>query len=136
MERSTLFATPVWSFTDAGDAERDRELAGRLVAESEHASGSARSPGGRADGEGVVVTLSAGPLKLRREIVGGGSYASASSHELVIGLGAQAQVDELLVRWPGGGESRLGPLAADHRYRFKFGSDTPESEDLAPPSTP
>ncbi len=46
MDRSTLFATPVWSFADAADAERDRELAGRLVAESEQTSGSARSPGG------------------------------------------------------------------------------------------
>lgn len=46
MDRATLFATPVWSFTDAEDAERDRELAGRLVAESEHAPPSARSPGG------------------------------------------------------------------------------------------
>jgi uncharacterized protein (TIGR02466 family) len=39
MERVNLFATPILSFADVGEAELDRELAGRLVVESEHGPG-------------------------------------------------------------------------------------------------
>ena len=45
MDRVDLFATPVMTFPDVGDAELDAELAGRLVVESEHTAGIARSGG-------------------------------------------------------------------------------------------
>jgi hypothetical protein len=89
-------------------------------------------PHGRADAEGARVTLSAGGLKLRRELVGGTSYASSSSHDLVIGLGDAERVDELVIRWPGGGETKLGPLAADCLYRIAFGGELLGSEPLPP----
>jgi len=38
-----LFATPMASFVDVGDAALDRELTRRLVVESEHAPSIARS---------------------------------------------------------------------------------------------
>ena len=40
---SALFATPMASFVDVGDAALDRELTRRLVVESEHAPSIARS---------------------------------------------------------------------------------------------
>jgi uncharacterized protein (TIGR02466 family) len=46
VNREILFATPVFSFGDAGDVELDRELAGRLILESEGAAGIARHSGG------------------------------------------------------------------------------------------
>jgi len=46
VERVTLFATPIFSFTDVGDPELDRELAGRLIRESESAAGISRSNSG------------------------------------------------------------------------------------------
>lgn len=46
MDRTTLFATPLFSFTDVGDAELDRELAGRLIVESEGSAGIVRSNSG------------------------------------------------------------------------------------------
>jgi hypothetical protein len=89
-------------------------------------------PHGRADAEGAVVTLTAGDSKLRRELVGGTTYASSNSHDLVIGLGDATSVDELLIRWPGGGETKLGPLAADALYRIAFGGELLGSEPLPP----
>ena len=89
-------------------------------------------PQGRADAEGARVTLTAGDLTLRREIVGGTSYASSSSHDLVIGLGDATRVDELVIRWPGDGETKLGPLAADCLYRIAFGGELLGSEPLQP----
>ena len=46
MDHVTLFATPIFVFVDAADAELDRELAGRLIVESEGAPGIARSNSG------------------------------------------------------------------------------------------
>lgn len=93
-------------------------------------------PGGRADAEGARVTLRAGGRTLQRELTGGGSYASASPAELVIGLGEAGQVDEALIRWPGGAESRHGPLAADHAWDIGFGGAEPRATPLPPPSAP
>jgi uncharacterized protein (TIGR02466 family) len=46
VDRVTLFSTPIFSFDDVGDAELDRELAGRLILESEGAAGIVRSNSG------------------------------------------------------------------------------------------
>ncbi len=46
VEAFGLFATPVFTFTDAANPELDRELAGRMVRESEQAPGLARSNSG------------------------------------------------------------------------------------------
>lgn len=46
MEAFALFATPIYSFTDAASPELDQELARRMVAESEQGAGLARSNSG------------------------------------------------------------------------------------------
>lgn len=46
MDGLALFATPIFSFEDAGDAELDRELVRRLVVESESSPGLTRSNSG------------------------------------------------------------------------------------------
>ena len=46
MEGLALFSTPVFTFRDPADADLDRELTQRLVHESEHAPGIARSNSG------------------------------------------------------------------------------------------
>jgi uncharacterized protein (TIGR02466 family) len=46
MDRVSLFATPIFSFVEAADADRDRELAGRLIEESHGAPGITRSNSG------------------------------------------------------------------------------------------
>ena len=44
--------------------------------------------------------------KLRREVHAGSSYLSSEDPRIHFGLGGAAKVRELVVRWPGGGETR------------------------------
>jgi enediyne biosynthesis protein E4 len=49
---------------------------------------------------GAIVVAQAGPYKLVRQVVGGGSYASSSDRALVIGLGTATAIDKLTIHWP------------------------------------
>jgi hypothetical protein len=51
--------------------------------------------------------------RLRREIRAGSSYLSSEDPRAHFGLGAARRVSRLLVRWPGGGETRLAGVAAN-----------------------
>lgn len=62
---------------------------------------------------GAVVTVYAGGVERRRMVRTGSSYLSQSEiNPLVVGLGPQAGVDSVVVRWPRGGSSRHGPADA------------------------
>ena len=89
-------------------------------------------PGGRADAEGARVTLRLGERTLVRELRSGGSYLSHSDSELVLGLGEAATVDELVVRWPGGAETRLEAVAADERLTLSAADGVVARETLPP----
>ncbi len=78
-------------------------------------------PGGRADAEGARVTIKAGGKTFAREIVSGGSYASHSSTELVIGLGNTSVIESLSIRWPGGETTQHADLAIDQRHHISYG---------------
>jgi hypothetical protein len=52
------------------------------------------------DAIGARVTWHAGDLKRSRLKVGGGSYLSSHDPRMVLGLGANARVDRLEIRWP------------------------------------
>jgi hypothetical protein len=55
----------------------------------------------------------AGPARrLVRELVGGGSYLSADSREIVVGLGAADRVAEIEIRWPSDDVTRHRELRA------------------------
>ena len=59
---------------------------------------------------GSVVTLEAGGLRLRRDVMSGGSYCSQSDFQLHFGLGAASKIDRIEVRWPDGArETFLSP---------------------------
>ena len=51
--------------------------------------------------------------KLRREVQAGGSYLSSEDPRLHFGLGTAQRLRELVVRWPGGDETRLTDVVAD-----------------------
>lgn len=68
---------------------------------------------------GAVVTVEAGPLRLRRQLQGGHGHAGHSGpHELHFGLGPHAKVDRLVVHWPGPrpAVTELRDLAADRGW--------------------
>lgn len=94
-------------------------------------------PGGRADAEGarVEVTLpgdgaDVAGRTLVRELVGGGSYESHSDTTLVIGLGDAEAIEQLLIRWPGGSVSKLGPQPVDRRLTIVFAGHVVSDEAL------
>lgn len=61
---------------------------------------------------GAYVEARAGSRVVRREVRGASSYLSVCDFRVHLGLGDAGAFDEVLVRWPGGGEQRftkLGP---------------------------
>jgi hypothetical protein len=66
-------------------------------------------------GIGARVTVRAGGRRQVREVTTSGSYLSASDPCLHFGLGAAPRVDEIAVRWPGGGVSRQREVGVNQR---------------------
>jgi hypothetical protein len=67
------------------------------------------------------VTVRAGARPLVRELVGGGSYLSASSYELIIGTGAAESAD-VEVAWPSGRTQRWSQVTVDRPVRLTEGA--------------
>ncbi|MGH3443688.1 MAG: ASPIC/UnbV domain-containing protein, partial [Nitriliruptorales bacterium] len=57
--------------------------------------------------------------ELVREVRAGSSYLSSEDPRSHFGLGEAGEVSELLVRWPGGGESRLTGVEANQLVRVE-----------------
>jgi hypothetical protein len=57
--------------------------------------------------------------RLRREVHAGSSYLSSEDPRVHFGLGGAGKVRELIVRWPGGGETRLTGVAANQLVEVK-----------------
>jgi hypothetical protein len=51
--------------------------------------------------------------RLRRQAQAGGSYLSSEDPRLHFGLGGARRVRELVVRWPGGEETRVADVEAN-----------------------
>ncbi|HEX6199042.1 MAG TPA: FG-GAP-like repeat-containing protein, partial [Thermoanaerobaculia bacterium] len=81
-----------------------------------------RTAGGelRGFGDGAKVTAKVGDAVLRRA-VGGASYLSQSSRTLHLGLGEAERVDELEVRWLGGGTDVYRGLEAGALWELREG---------------
>ena len=65
------------------------------------------------DGVGAVVMVRTGERTLMRQRMVGNTYISTNDPRLHFGLGAQARVDEIIVRWPSGAVQKLTNVAAD-----------------------
>lgn len=64
-------------------------------------------------GIGARVSVTSGGRTQLSEARAGHSYASSSDPRLHFGLGAAARAERIVVRWPGGGVSKLAGVAAD-----------------------
>jgi hypothetical protein len=96
-------------------------LGGPLVLlRNEHAGGSWLEVSliGFHPGAEVTAVLPDG-RKLRREVHAGSSYLSSEDPRVHFGLGGAAEVRALVVRWPGGGETRLTGVAANQLVEVK-----------------
>ena len=59
-------------------------------------------PGSPRDAIGATVTLTAGGMRQRGDVISGGSYSSSSDLRLHFGLGLATSVEKLEIRWPSG----------------------------------
>lgn len=75
------------------------------------------------DAIGAVVEVRAGGRRLRRDVIAGDGYLAQSSTWLHFGLGDANRIDQVRIRWPGGGEQIVGGLAIDRRYVIEQGGD-------------
>lgn len=75
-------------------------------------------------GLGTRLVAVAGEHRMERRITSGTSYLAASEPVATFGLGTHAQVDSLIVYWPGGRVDRLGPVAAGQDVLLVEGAGT------------
>jgi hypothetical protein len=73
------------------------------------------------DAIGARVTLTAGSLRLLREVNGGNGYASQSSRRLHFGLGRATKIDAVEIRWPSGRVERVS-VPVDRLSKVREGS--------------
>jgi len=64
-------------------------------------------------GVGSKVTCWAGSLTVRRRSFADSWRGFQGTHDLHFGVGAETQIDSLVVEWPDGGTTVVGPLAVD-----------------------
>jgi hypothetical protein len=71
---------------------------------------------------GARVTVKSGSLVQFDEVRGGGSYISQNDLRLHFGLGANKQIQEVVIRWPNGESEVLRDVAADFIYTIVEGA--------------
>lgn len=79
-----------------------------------------RPPASNRNAIGARLEAQVSGRSLVRHLNGGGSYLSANTRRLVVGLGKAEGLDQAAVRWPSGKTERCGPLAAGF-YRWREG---------------
>jgi len=71
------------------------------------------------DAVGARVTVTAGDLKLVRQIEGGSSYCSAHDQRLLIGIGQRQRIDRVEIRWPSGTVDRIDGIPINRYSTIK-----------------
>jgi hypothetical protein len=72
--------------------------------------GGPRSP---RDAVGATITMVAGGMQQRGDVISGGSFASTSDPRIHFGLGSASKVDKLVIRWPSGLREQIAAPALD-----------------------
>src|SRR6266498_947214 len=78
------------------------------------------------------VSVTAGKLPQAKEVRAGGSYLSSSDPRLHFGLGQEATIAEIVVRWPGGDKEILKDVPADSIYTIVEGKGVTDKSQLPP----
>ncbi len=74
------------------------------------------------DAVGSLVRLEAGGRRWWQYVMPNQSYCSSNDPRVHFGLGALAQAERVVVRWPRGGEESFGPFAANQIYTLRQGT--------------
>ena len=78
-------------------------------------------PGSPRDGIGAKVLVTAGKMRIRQDVISGGSYDSSSDLRLHFGLGASTSVDRMEIQWPSGKKEEVTIPALDRFYTVQEG---------------
>jgi len=78
------------------------------------------------DGIGSRVLLRAGNLEMNDVVTAGSGWSSQTSNNMHFGLGQQAMIDELMVRWPSGIIDTFENIVADYQLVITEGGDSLE----------
>jgi enediyne biosynthesis protein E4 len=81
---------------------------------------------------GSRVTVKAGKLVQLNEVRAGGSYLSQNDPRLHFGLGAEAKMDEVEIKWPSGRVEVLRDVPADFIYTIIEGQGIQNKTSLPP----
>jgi enediyne biosynthesis protein E4 len=79
---------------------------------------------------GSRVTVRAGKLVQFSEVRGGGSYLSQNDPRLHFGLGTEAKMDEVEIKWPSGKLEALRDVPADFIYTITEGEGIKQKTQL------
>jgi hypothetical protein len=82
---------------------------------------------------GARVTVKTGKLVQFSEVRAGGSYISQNDPRLHFGLGTEARISEVEIRWPSGRGEVLRELPADFIYTIVEGQGIQDKSALPPP---
>ena len=78
-------------------------------------------PGGPRDATGASVSLTAGGITQRGDVLSGGSFASSNDPRVHFGLGRATRIDNLELFWPGGRKEKVSVPAPDCIYVLEQG---------------
>ena len=67
------------------------------------------------DAVGAIAYLTIGKLRLRQDVISGGSYASQNDMTLHFGLGAATGIDKLEIKWPDGTSETVSVPGVDRK---------------------
>src|SRR5436190_5548579 len=73
------------------------------------------------DGIGARITITSGGWHRSKQMLGGGSYCSASDPRLLFGLESNTMIDEVQVRWPSGLVSTVKNVRSNQYLTIKEG---------------
>jgi hypothetical protein len=82
---------------------------------------------------GARVTVKAGKVVQFSEVRAGGSYISQNDPRLHFGLGVEAKMDEVEIKWPSGKVEALRDVLADFIYTIVEGQGIVDRTPLPPP---
>ncbi|MPZ19698.1 MAG: CRTAC1 family protein [Luteitalea sp.] len=85
------------------------------------------APGGRRDAIGASVTVRAGDMSWRRDVMSGGSYCSQSDLAVHVGLGRMTRIASITVRWPSGEEEAFSVPGIDRHVTLVQGSGSAQA---------
>jgi hypothetical protein len=68
---------------------------------------------GPRDAIGATVSLTAGGVRQRADVLSGGSYGSSSDPRAHFGLGAASKIERVEIRWPDGGKEDVAISGVD-----------------------